>query len=390
MKLFKLIALLSLVAVNIFAFNFSSKKPKKKQFNLQQTEYIQKKIQGSIIASAIGDAMGKPTEFLSVEQIFTKYPNGIKSFQDFQLQDFWYFQKNCWLPPYIKRVSYSSKYTNKFAPYTDDTQMAKIFLEICIETKNHKLNLNSAMEKLAYKFVAWSKDNDGGLCAERAPGNTCLIACRELENRIKNGINKYQQPWWSCGKGDISHIQTEGGCGSVMRAWPAGLVFYDNIQMAEQLAVAQSALTHRHPKAIAASAAMAVGITLLINDKPVEFVANSMIATAGKYDKTTADLMIWAKEQAKNHTDSTIVFDKLRSWAAHEAIAAALYTLLVSPDDIHKAIYLGVHTPGDSDSIAAMAGALVGARCGISKINKEDIQLLENSELLLNLARQIR
>ena len=389
MRLFKLIALLSLSAVNIFAFNRSSKKPQI-QINKSRIEQLHEKIQGSIIASAIGDAMGKPTEFLSVDQIFAKYPNGIKSFQDFKPQDFWYFQTNFWMPPYKKRVSPSSEYTNKFAPYTDDTQMAKMFLEVCIETKNHKLNLNIAMEKLAHKFVAWSKDSDGGLCAERAPRNTCLIACRELENRIKNGTNKYQQPWWSCGKGDLNHIPTEGGCGSVMRAWPAGLVFYDNIQMAEQLAVAQSALTHRHPKAIAASAAMAVGIALLLNEKPVEFVANSMIATARKYDKVTADLMIWAKEQAENKTDSAVVFDKLRSWAAHEAIAAALYTLLVSPNDIHKAIYLGVHTPGDSDSIAAMAGALVGARCGIYQINKEDIKLLENSELLLNLARQIR
>ena len=32
------------------------------------------------------------------------------------------------------------------------------------------------------------------------------------------------------------------------------------------------------------------------------------------------------------------------------------------PDDLEKAIFTGVHTPGDSDSIASLAGALIGAR----------------------------
>lgn len=44
-----------------------------------------------------------------------------------------------------------------------------------------------------------------------------------------------------------------------------------------------------------------------------------------------------------------------------------------------EAIYLGVHTPGNSDSIASMAGALVGARVGVEQLPQELIAGLENS-----------
>ena len=44
-----------------------------------------------------------------------------------------------------------------------------------------------------------------------------------------------------------------------------------------------------------------------------------------------------------------------------------------------EAIYLGVHTPGDSDSIASMVGALVGARLGETALPAELVAKLENS-----------
>ena len=45
--------------------------------------------------------------------------------------------------------------------------------------------------------------------------------------------------------------------------------------------------------------------------------------------------------------------------------------------------------PGDSDSIASMAGALVGARCGAYQIPQEWIDVLEKSNELIDLADKI-
>jgi len=62
--------------------------------------------------------------------------------------------------------------------------------------------------------------------------------------------------------------------------------------------------------------------------------------------------------------------DRLRAWAAHEAIAACLYIFVRHPDDARAAILEGANTPGDSDSIATLAGALIGARVGVSGLPK--------------------
>ena len=58
------------------------------------------------------------------------------------------------------------------------------------------------------------------------------------------------------------------------------------------------------------------------------------------------------------------VFEKYLGWAAHDAIASTVYAFALCPNDPKKAIALGVNTPGDSDSIASMAGALGGAYKG--------------------------
>jgi hypothetical protein len=62
-----------------------------------------------------------------------------------------------------------------------------------------------------------------------------------------------------------------------------------------------------------------------------------------------------------------IVLDRLRSWAVHEAIAAAAYLLVRNPDNARRAILEGANSPGDSDSIASIAGAMVGVRVGLEQ-----------------------
>ncbi|MEV6705434.1 ADP-ribosylglycohydrolase family protein, partial [Micromonospora wenchangensis] len=53
-------------------------------------------------------------------------------------------------------------------------------------------------------------------------------------------------------------------------------------------------------------------------------------------------------------------------WIAEEALATALLCVLRHPDDPVAAIGRGATTAGDSDSIAALAGAFLGAAHGMS------------------------
>jgi ADP-ribosylglycohydrolase len=78
----------------------------------------------------------------------------------------------------------------------------------------------------------------------------------------------------------------------------------------------------------------------------------------------------------------------LLGWSADEAIAAAVYLFARHGDAIQEAIIEGVNTPGDSDSIVSLAGALVGAHSG-KVFDTDSISLLENYEQLVGLANSV-
>jgi ADP-ribosylglycohydrolase len=178
---------------------------------------------GAVLGGAIGDAMGHPTEFLSLEAIAGQY--GDQGVTGFEL----YWERD----------------GRRFAPYTDDTQMAEVVLRALRDGRAAGEDLDGTMRRMAAALVEWSVHPQGG---HRAPGNACLAGCHALAEGAH----------WSEAGGEQA-----GGCGSVVRAYPFGLVFADDLRRAEAWAVAHSRLTHRDPIALAACAAMAVGVALL-------------------------------------------------------------------------------------------------------------------------------
>jgi len=65
-----------------------------------------------------------------------------------------------------------------------------------------------------------------------------------------------------------------------------------------------------------------------------------------------------------------------------------LYLFLRHPDDPRAAILQGANSSGDSDSLATLAGSLVGARCGLGSLPADWIRDVERSDELLALARR--
>lgn len=302
---------------------------------------------GCVLGAAIGDAMGHPTEFLDLESIRSRYgPQGVTGF-----------------------VLYREEGGRRFAPYTDDTQMAEVVLRALVDSAKDQRGLDEAMEHMARGFVEWMERPQGG---HRAPGNACLAGCRALARGVV----------WSKAGG-----ATAGGCGSVMRAYPFGLVFADDLERAERWAVEHSKMTHRDPIALAACAAMAVGTALAVRGEAVDVVVEAMCAAAARYDDVTAQMMRRAVDEARSGVGPEVSLDRLRGWAAHEAIAAACFVFVRRADDVRAAILEGANTPGDSDSIATLAGALVGARCGLEALPAEWVRDVERGKELLDLGR---
>ena len=336
----------------------------------------------SMIAGGIGDALGRVTEFKSTEDIFKHYSHGVRSYGDFTSQDWVY------VPDQLKN--------KKIAPYTDDTAMAKLVMKVLIESRKHNWDLNETMWNIATSFIKDAQDTKLGWAAPfRAPGNACIAGVKQLcINFGENGqpCRMLPLPW------DVL-AHTAGGCGSVMRAHPFGLVFADNPEKAALWAAEHSRLTHGDPLALAACAAMATGVAYAVQGKDLDFIVGKMVKVAHHYDAVTAnkiEMAYMAAQQAKElrkpfndifqaydnaefRQFNNHVFSTFLGWAAHDAVAATVYAFTLSPDNIMEAIYLGVHTPGDSDSIASMAGALVGARVGVEQLPQELIAGLENS-----------
>ena len=135
---------------------------------------------------------------------------------------------------------------------------------------------------------------------------------------------------------------------------------------------------------------MAVGVGLALQGGTLEDILRSMVQAARRYSPTTADMMSEAIDEARRGVGPEVTLDRLRSWAAHEAIAAAVYLVARHPTDPKAAILEGANTPGDSDSIATIAGALIGARCGIHALPNEWVNQIERRAELHEYARQIR
>ena len=67
-------------------------------------------------------------------------------------------------------------------------------------------------------------------------------------------------------------------------------------------------------------------------------------------------MMATAIEEARTGIPPQQTLKRLQGWAAHEAIAAAVYLFTRHADDPRAAILEGANTPGDSDSLATLAG----------------------------------
>lgn len=313
------------------------------------TQTLNEKIRGCMLGAAVGDALGHPTEFLSMEEIRRRHgPQGVTGY-----------------------TLHWQRGGVKIAPYTDDTQMSVVVLEALLYGRQMGFELDDTMVEMGRRLVVWSQHPRGG---HRAPGNACLAGCRALSSGVS---------WREAGGASA------GGCGSVMRAHPFGLLFAHDEDKARTWAVAHSHLTHRDPIALAACAAMATGICRNLQDDPVDDVCTQMIEAAGAYCSKTAAMMEAACSEATAGVGPEVTLDRLRGWAAHEAIAAALYVFRRHGDDVRRALLEGANTPGDSDSIASMTGALVGARVGISGIPPEWLRELEDAALIDQLASAV-
>ncbi|WBB56845.1 ADP-ribosylglycohydrolase family protein [Verrucosispora sp. WMMD573] len=299
---------------------------------------------GSLFGLAFGDALGKPTEFRTVAEIDQMYgPTGPREL------------------------------VGDPALVTDDTQMA---LAVGWALHDAPTYTAEAVEPLLRRrFLDWAASPDNN----RAPGMTCLRACAELSRGL---------PWQQATEAGSK------GCGANMRVTPVGLLDIDLDTLAG-LAQLQAGLTHGHPTGLAASELTAYAVRLLVDGAPLTDLPGLLTARA-RQQRTVyrADWLgeLWQRPGertpeefiARGWDECLVALGRLdvtlaapddgddpcrvtgAGWIAEEALTAALYCALRHPDAPVDALARGARSAGDSDSIAALAGAFVGAANGMA------------------------
>ena len=320
---------------------------------------------GCLFGMAFGDALGADTEFLNVKEILRKFPpNGPRDL------------------------------VGSPALVTDDTQMC-LAVGRALRYATQPYTRETLLEPLRTEFIRWLNSTDN----TRAPGNTCLDACYNLQDGL---------PWYE------ATVKGSKGCGANMRVAPVGVLPAGENGLTPEMRAAiaqfQAALTHGHPTALAAADLTAAAIvdlmaggdlaglprrlrTYAVSQRTVwhgdwleplwKLPPNAVI---GLVNKISQRPYFESPEAFISHgwDECLGILDRLDAalaapdregdpcratgggWIAEEAFGTGLLCFLLFPDDPRDAIRRAAVTSGDSDSIACLTGAFAGAYHGLA------------------------
>jgi ADP-ribosylglycohydrolase len=326
----------------------------------EATAIYRARVRGSLLGGAIGDALGNPIEFASLDRI---------------------------------RAAHGARGVTGLVPdgagvvgrITDDTQMTLFTVE----------GLQQAHERERHKGIGggWSRlvrdaygrwfdtqrlpdppDGATGLAAQawlyarRAPGNACL-----------SGLAQDFAPDPEAQLGRPGPVNSDSkGCGAVMRSAPFGLSRVPG-DTAFAMATRCAQTTHGHPTGYYSAGAFAAIVAYLVEGDSLEGAVLRALRLLARYPghEETTDALRRAVDLAAEGSPSAENVEKLGAgWIAEEALAIAVYSALAEPR-VRHALLLSVNHSGDSDSTGAICGNLLGAHLGDHRLPHEWLERVE-------------
>lgn len=303
-------------------------------------EILRDKFKGAILGSFLGDAFGAGFEGMS--------PNGA-----------------------ISRMSTLSETFPR--TYTDDTDMTLALTESIVESG--KVD----PEDIANKF---SQRCD----LTRGYG----IGTIKAVHALRAGAAWHQ----------VSRVVFEKGSfgnGAAMRVSAVGLFYHHDLEVLQRAAMDQANVTHTHPLGQwgAVMQASSVGLAFLQDPrKPLKkeeiLIELREILWPGpvEYQKALNEMenifTLGKKIEAKE-----IVRRLGNGIEAHRSVPSASYLALTYSPDFQDAIRAAISLGGDTDTIAGMVGAIVGAHVGERGLPEEWVEQLEEGRRGRSFAREL-
>lgn len=300
------------------------------------------KIAGALYGVALGDALGRDTEFMRLKEIRKAYG------------------RDAYMP------------LPEPALFTDDTQLTIAVARAIGDARS--LKRQELVRTLADRFIEWRRVDE-----PRAPGVSCVKSISRLKI-----TRKWKRSW-------VEAPVMSRGCGANMRVVPAALV--NNIDTALGISQLQAAMTHAHPLALVATELTALAVRRAAEGMELtrlpymllewsrqggggyrrEWLSNldsRRWRTVGELRMTeahhfathrTQDVINLLRYDRQPHDVCAVLGD---AWNADEALACGLYFAVHYANDPVRAISMAARTSGDSDSIASITGAIIGASQG--------------------------
>lgn len=324
----------------------------------------------SLLAGAVGDALGAPLEFLSRDEIEDRFgPEGPASYVEGPLE----------------------------GRFTDDTQMTLFTAEGIIRARSRSIlaHEDDLAGVVRHAYLRWLHTQvghvpdppvsatetfpDGWLVEQAvlhrraAPGMTCL---HSLLSRTRGTRG--------------SPLNDSKGCGAVMRMAPAAvfdLVGDDSFRRGCEL----GALTHGHPTGWLSAGFLAATLARLLAGGTLESgldEATKRLRQEPKHEET-----LRAVERARHAAFAgppcaARVESLGAGWIAEEALAIGVYCALVAPN-VLAGLRLAVTHGGDSDSTGAIAGNLLGAIHGPGGVPAALLSGLEGRDVVERVAKDL-
>ena len=296
---------------------------------------------GSLLGLAIGDALGAPFEF-----------NKIDKTRNLDMDEI-----------------YSTAVKGGLLRYTDDTLMAMYLAEAIIEAGGFDPSI------VAEKYYEWYLSGD-----LRGIGVTTREALRRY------GVTR---DWRKSGV--IRVLAAGNGC--AMRVAPIALSgFNKDIGDLYGYVRQDCVITHYNEEAISGAFAVAIAIKGILNGIDKDKVVDEILATFNLFGikNTVYENLEKTRELIKvNQTDVGEVNYKIGNtgYVAH-SVPVAVWAFSIA-DSYEEAVKLAINVGEDTDTHAAIAGAIAGSFYGLKNIPAIYIEKIENREKLIQLGKNL-
>ncbi len=312
------------------------------------------RFRGALLGTACGDALGRPVETRTPAAIQARYG---------ELRDF---------------VPWRGWTGGPTGTFTDDTQLAIWSARAVLE----------AGDEHPERFSR--------ILAERL-GNIRGIgrATRQAVVRLKEG-----NPWWLSGT-------PSAGNGVAMRAVSLGLAFADDLETLRRQTARNAVVTHADRLAVASGIVQAYAVARLARTPsgaldPQVFLAELADVLGDLTDAAAVERRPNTGRRPVRLADRILELGDMLDLEPSEAFAhthngafvleslpAAIWAFLSRPDQPEEAIVVAVNGGYDTDTVAAMAGAMAGAYNGEAALPDRWLDDLEAADQIRHIAEQL-